>query len=240
MSDPQHARQPDPLSRCHQRLRGLAAASLLAGCGLALGAAPQPPLFDVHLHYTGVDAAALPPEEIIGILDDSGVTRVVVSGMPTSAVERLHAAAPARIIPFLSVYNAPGAKRDWMHDEDLPARVAELLDAAGGIYPEWRAFFTEQADRVLVGVDTFWTRRWKRFDQVSAEIRGWLAQLPHEVADQLAYGNAERLFGNVIAGWKAGGPSAGRCRASVALRVVEPGTQAGEGRLGSYWMSDSK
>ncbi|NBC14782.1 MAG: amidohydrolase family protein [Gammaproteobacteria bacterium] len=293
MSDPHHVSQLDPPSRCRLRLLGLAAAALLAGGGLALGAAPQPPLFDAHLHYTGVDAAALPPEEIIGILDDSGVTRAVVSGMPTSAVERLHAAAPERIIPFLNVYNAPGAKRDWMHDEDLPARVAELLDAAGGIYrgigelhifaedgqspvlmaladmaaerglmlqihgdaevidavfarrprltvlwahlgtkprpqaiapvlarhpnlyadtsvrdgrfvdeqgrlkPEWRAFFTEQADRVLVGVDTFWTRRWKRFDQVSAEIRGWLAQLPHEVADQLAYGNAERLFGRV-------------------------------------------
>ena len=295
MSDPHHASHPKPPGR---RLPGLAAAVLLGGCGHALGAAPQPPLFDAHLHYTGVDAAALPPKEIIGILDDSGVTRAVVSGMPTSAVERLHAAAPERIIPFLNVYNAPGAKRDWMHDETLPARVAELLDAAGGIYrgigelhmfaedaqspvlmaladmaaerglmlqihgdaevidavsarqpgvtvlwahlgtkprpqaiapvlarhpnlyadtsvrdgrfvdeqgrlrAEWRAFFTEHADRVLVGVDTFWTRRWRRFDEVAAEIRGWLGQLPPAVADKLAHGNGERLFGD----WAQPGP----------------------------------
>jgi hypothetical protein len=267
------------------------AAVLLAGGGNAPAATRAPPLFDAHLHYTGVDAAALPPAEIIGIFDASGVTRAVVSGMPTSAVERLHATAPERIIPFLNVYNAPGAKRDWMHDATLPARVAGLLDAAGGVYrgigelhifaddaqspvlmaladiaaerrlmlqihgdaevidavferqpgltmlwahlgteprpdaiapvlarhaslyadtsvrdgrfvdeqgqlrAEWRAFFTAHADRVLVGVDTFWTRRWKRFDEVTAEIRGWLGQLPPEVADKLAYGNAERLFG---------------------------------------------
>lgn len=266
------------------------AAALLAGGSSAPAGPPQPPLFDAHLHYTGIDVAALPPTEIIAIFDAGGVTRAVVSGMPTSAVERLHAAAPERIIPFLNVYNAPGAKRDWMHDKTLPERVAELLDAAGGIYrgigelhifaedaqspvlmaladmaaerglmlqihgdaevidavfarrprvtvlwahlgtkprpqaiapvlarhpnlyadtsvrdgrfvdeqgrlkPEWRAFFTEHADRVLVGVDTFWTRRWRRFDEVAAEIRGWLGQLPPAVADKLAHGNAERLF----------------------------------------------
>ncbi len=248
------------------------------------------PLFDAHLHYTGVDAAALSPAEIIGILDHNDVTRAVVSGMPTSVVERLHAAAPARIIPFLNVYNAPGAKGDWMHDIGLPARVAALLDGAEGLYrgigelhlfaddaespvlmaladlaaerglmlqlhgdaavidavfarqpaltvlwahlgtkprpdaiapvlarhpnlyvdtsvrdgrfvdeqgmlkPGWRAFFVEHADRVLVGVDTFWTKRWKRFDAVAGAIRGWLSQLPPAVAAELAHGNAERLF----------------------------------------------
>jgi predicted ArsR family transcriptional regulator len=40
--------------------------------------------------------------------------------------------------------------------------------------------------------------RTKRLDvhrEVAAEIRGWLGQLPPEVADKLAHGNAERLFG---------------------------------------------
>jgi hypothetical protein len=248
------------------------------------------PLFDAHLHYTGVDAAALSPVEIIGILDSNDVTRALVSGMPTSLVERLHAAAPGRIIPFLNVYNFPHAKRDWMHDATLPARVAAVLDGADDLYrgigelhifaddahspvlmaladlaaerglmlqlhgdaavidavfarqpgltvlwahlgtkprpdaigpvlarhpnlyvdtsvrdgrfvdeqgtlkPVWWAFFVENADRVLVGVDTFWTKRWKRFDAVAGDIRGWLSQLPTAVAAKLAHGNAERLF----------------------------------------------
>jgi hypothetical protein len=291
MPDTDLACRPDPPRPRRRRLRTcVLAVALLAGSPGATAGPPEPPLFDAHLHYTGVDAAALPPGEILAILDRSAVTRAVVSGMPTSAVERLHAAAPERIIPFLNVYNAPGAKRDWMHDETLPARVAALLDAGGGIYrgigelhifagdaqspvllaladlaaerglmlqihgdaavidavfarqpgltvlwahlgteprpeaiapvlarhpnlyadtsvrdgrfvdeqgqlrPPWRAFFIAHADRVLVGVDTFWTRRWKRFDEVAAEIRGWLGQLPPEVAEKLAHGNAERLF----------------------------------------------
>jgi len=38
--------------------------------------------------------------------------------------------------------------------------------------------------------------RWQGFDAVAAEIRAWLAQLPPEVAEQLASGNANRLFGD--------------------------------------------
>lgn len=249
------------------------------------------PIFDAHLHYTGIDAAALSPIEIIGILDRNGVTRAVVSGLPNRAVERLHAAAPARIIPFLNVYRGPDPKVNWMHDAELPARVRDMLDA-GGLYrgigelhifakdaesavlmaladlaaerglllqvhgdvevidalfarqpgltvlwahlgtkphpdalapvlarhpnlyvdtsvrdgrfvddagrlkPVWRAFFIAHAERVLVGVDTYWTKRWQGFDAVAAEIRAWLAQLPPEVAEQLASGNANRLFGD--------------------------------------------
>ena len=291
MPDTDHACRPE-LPRPHRRRPRtcVLAIALLAGSAGVTAAPPEPPLFDAHLHYTGVDAAALPPEEIIAILDRSGITRAVISGMPTSAVERLHATAPERIIPFLNAYNAPGAKRDWMHDATLPARVAALLDAAGGVYRgigelhifaddaqspvllaladlaaerelmlqihgdaavidavfarqpgltvlwahlgtkprpdaiapvlarhpnlyadtsvrdgrfvdeqgqlrgEWRAFFAAHADRVLVGVDTFWTRRWKRFDEVAADIRGWLGQLSPAVADKLAHGNAARLF----------------------------------------------
>jgi hypothetical protein len=262
---------------------------------LALGAAQVqasgPKLFDTHLHYTGVDAAALAPNEIIRILDLNAVSRALVSGMPSGVVERLYAAAPDRVIPFLNVYRGAGAKRDWMHDSSLPDWVARRLDESDGIYrgigelhifeqdagspvllaladiaaarglmlqvhgdaevidalfarqpeltilwahlgtdpepeaiapvlerhprlyadtsvrdgrfvdeqgrlrPRWRALFVARADQITVGVDTFWTRRWKRFGAVTDEIRGWLVQLPPEVADKLAYGNAEKLFG---------------------------------------------
>jgi predicted TIM-barrel fold metal-dependent hydrolase len=291
MSDPCCTHRSDPPRTRRLCLSGLCVAvALVAGGETAPATATDLPLFDAHLHYTGVDAAALPPAQIIAILDHAGVTRAVVSGMPASSVVQLHAAAPDRIIPFLTVYNAPNAKRDWMHDANLPVRVAELLDASGGIYrgigelhifaqdaaspvlmaladmaaerglmlqihgdaavldavfarqpgltvlwahlgteprpeviapvlarhpnlyvdtsvragrfvddagvlqPPWRDFFVQHADRVLVGVDTFWTRRWKRFAEVADEIRGWLAQLPPDIAEQLARGNAERLF----------------------------------------------
>jgi predicted TIM-barrel fold metal-dependent hydrolase len=251
--------------------------------------ATELPLIDTHLHYSLIDAAQLPPAEVIALFDQERVQAAVVSGRADAAVEALHRAAPERILPFLSVYETPAAKRDWMHDAELPGRVeqwlasgiyrgigelhlfagdrdsrvlAELVDLAqaqdlmlqvhgdaavvdavfarapeltvlwahlgtdprpeavgpmlaryprlyadtsvrderfvdtdGCLRSEWRDFFIAYADQVLVGVDTHWPPRWNRFDEVTAEIRGWLGQLPPPVAEQLAYRNAGQLFG---------------------------------------------
>ena len=90
------------------------------------------PLIDTHLHYTGVDAAELPPEQIIALFDHNQIDAAVVSGQPPWAVEVLYRAAPDRILPFLNVYRGQADKADWMHDPDLPARVVEALRS--GIY----------------------------------------------------------------------------------------------------------
>jgi predicted TIM-barrel fold metal-dependent hydrolase len=46
----------------------------------------------------------------------------------------------------------------------------------------------------MVGVDTYSPKRWSEFDSVVQQIRGWLVQLPKDVAQDLAYRNAARLF----------------------------------------------
>ena len=59
-----------------------------------------------------------------------------------------------------------------------------------------RAVFLWYPDRFLVGTDTWMTWRW---GAVVEEVRGvhrWLQQLPRSVAEPIAYGNAERLFGS--------------------------------------------
>ncbi|WP_462320604.1 amidohydrolase family protein [Halochromatium sp.] len=246
-------------------------------------------MIDTHLHYTAVDAAQLPPEQVIALFDRNLIEAAVVSGQPQWAIEALYRAAPDRILPFLSVYRGQTDKADWMHDPDLPARVAETLrsgiyrglgelhlfakdrespvlaalvaiaaeqdlvlqihgdavvieaifaqapeltvlwahlgtdprpqvvapllaryprlfvdtsvrderfvDNEGRLWPQWRRFFIAHQEQVLVGIDTYWTPRWQRFSEVAARIRGWLDQLPPEVAARLAYGNAARLFG---------------------------------------------
>jgi len=262
---------------------------LLGVIGLSAHAADDARVIvDAHLHYTGVDAAALPPSEIIDILDRNGIQAAVVSGMPTWPVERLYEAAPTRILPFLGVYRSADDKRHWMDDPALlpwveteldtgiyrgigelhlfapdrhspvlaalvdlaqqrglllqvhgdaevidavfarapsvtvlwahlgtdprPVELAPVLarhprlyldtsvrderfvDEQGRLLPHWYRFFVEHADRVLVGVDTYWTRRWRRLDAEVAQIRAWLDQLPPDVADRIAHGNARRLF----------------------------------------------
>jgi predicted TIM-barrel fold metal-dependent hydrolase len=77
---------------------------------------------------------------------------------------------------------------------DTSVRDGRFVDEQGRLRLGWHDFFVNHADRVLVGVDTFWTRRWKRFDAVAAEIRSWLGQLPPDVAEKLGHTNATGLF----------------------------------------------
>ncbi|MCP5351836.1 MAG: amidohydrolase family protein [Chromatiales bacterium] len=77
---------------------------------------------------------------------------------------------------------------------DTSVRDERFLDEHGVLKAEWRDLFIDHADRLMIGIDTFSTSRWEEIDKVTARIRGWLAQLPPEVAAKLAHGNARRLF----------------------------------------------
>jgi hypothetical protein len=67
--------------------------------------------------------------------------------------------------------------------------------APGGVLdPTWRALFLRHSDRFLAGTDTWVTSRWEALPGSVAEVRSYLGQLPREVAEKIAYGNAERLF----------------------------------------------
>ena len=48
----------------------------------------------------------------------------------------------------------------------------------------------------MVGTDTWVTSRWETLVEGMQAIRGWLGELPREVAEQIAHRNAERLFGS--------------------------------------------
>ena len=47
----------------------------------------------------------------------------------------------------------------------------------------------------MVGTDTYATGRWDAYGDLIEEHRRWLAQLPRDVAEAIAWGNAARLFG---------------------------------------------
>ena len=58
----------------------------------------------------------------------------------------------------------------------------------------WRALLVRYPDRFVLGSDTWIDERWSRYGEIVALYRGWLAQLPPDVAAAIAYGNGERLF----------------------------------------------
>jgi len=81
-----------------------------------------------------------------------------------------------------------------------PGLTAELsyrnvVSADGQLVPEWRALFVEFPDRFIYGSDTWVPSRWADVIPMADSARRWLSQLPPEIADNIAYRNAEKLFG---------------------------------------------
>lgn len=80
-----------------------------------------------------------------------------------------------------------------------PNLVGELsyrydITEDGRLTPAWRELFVAHSDRFVLGSDTWINERWVRYAEIIAYYRGWLDQLPSEVASRIAYGNGERLF----------------------------------------------
>jgi hypothetical protein len=78
---------------------------------------------------------------------------------------------------------------------DTSVRDERFVDEAGALRPEWRGLFIDHADRLMIAIDTYSTSRWRDIGAVTGRIRGWLSQLPPDVAARLAHGNARQLFG---------------------------------------------
>src|SRR5690606_17656032 len=125
----------------------------------------------------------------------------------------LHAHCDEEALLILFGHN-PRAKIIWAHTgfSVSPARVAELLeqhpalwgelsyrsgitDGDGKLSAAWRDLFARYSDRFLIGSDTWINERWAGYDGIMRGYRNWLAQLPADQAQRIAFGNAERLFG---------------------------------------------
>lgn len=58
-----------------------------------------------------------------------------------------------------------------------------------------RALFLAHPRRFLIGTDTYVTSRWDGYGEIVEEHRRYLAQLPRETAEAIAWRNAARAFG---------------------------------------------
>lgn len=109
---------------------------------------------------------------------------------------------------------APNLKIHWAHAgmvepaeivaemiERHPALTAEVsfrahdIAPGGEIDPAWRDLFVRHSDRFMIGTDTYINDRWDAYGSLIEEHRNWLGQLPREIAEAIAYGNASRVFG---------------------------------------------
>ena len=111
---------------------------------------------------------------------------------------RLH--PEARIIWAHTGFSLPADEVENML-RTYPGLIAELsyrsgiTTASGKISDDWLRLFERYPDRFLLGSDTWINERWDQYAQIMSGYRAWLTQLPPEVAQRIAWGNAARLFG---------------------------------------------
>jgi hypothetical protein len=64
----------------------------------------------------------------------------------------------------------------------------------GRLDPTWAALFARYPDRFMIGTDTWIPSRWPQLPRLMADVQTWLRQLPRDLAERIASGNAEALF----------------------------------------------
>lgn len=145
-----------------------------------------------------------------GQTDTTVIKRLVELAVQKGVI--LHAHSDDRAVEELLALN-PKVKILWAHAgmSAGPDVVRRLLDryptlwvelalrtdvAPGGqLDPAWRALFLRHPQRFMVGTDTWVPSRWDALPGYLDDVRVWLRQLPHDVARQIAFDNAARLFG---------------------------------------------
>jgi len=104
----------------------------------------------------------------------------------------------------------PQAQILWAHSGfEGPGKIAEMLKKyptltsdlafrnehadAGKVAEGWRELFMAYPDRIMIGTDTYTPERWYYVVDHANWTRGWLKDLPADVAEKIAYKNARKL-----------------------------------------------
>ncbi len=94
--------------------------------------------------------------------------------------------------PPQEVYRLMAEFPDLVADTSLREHAIAGLDKT--LNPEWKKVIFDFQDRLMVGSDTWVNSQWDSYESIIAANRRWLSLLPRDVAEKIAYRNAERLF----------------------------------------------
>jgi hypothetical protein len=126
-----------------------------------------------------------------------------IGGAPVARVEQLLARYPLLMgelsyRPGLTCEGGPPAAGP-PQGERAPSRGSERHEVRerGGphLCPEWRQLLMKYPKRFLIGSDTWVNQRWLYYDELMQGYRGWLGELPPQVARAIAWDNGAALFG---------------------------------------------
>jgi len=154
-----------------------------------------------EFHLYGADADLPVPRRMVELAKQYDI--FLHAHSDAEAIERLFKQWPkARILWAHSGFDRPERVREMLRKyPNLWADLAYRTDHASGgkVDPDWRAAFLEFPDRFLVGSDTFTPERWFYVPEHAKWSRGWLTDLPKDVAERIAYKNGESVFGALLA-----------------------------------------
>lgn len=122
----------------------------------------------------------------------------------------LHAHVDAEAVDRIFATN-PDALVLWAHSGfDSPEKIAPLLEKYpnlwadlafryeheinGGVDSDWQALFERFPRRFMIGTDTYTPERWYYVAEHADWSRAWLGTLSPELAENIAFGNAEALL----------------------------------------------
>ena len=150
-----------------------------------------------EFHLYGADADLPVPRRIVQLAKQHGL--MLHAHSDADAVDRIFQQdLAARVLWAHAGFESPAKVRGMLRKhKNLWADLAFRSDhAAGGkVSPEWREVFLEFADRFMVGTDTYTPERWHSVVDHATASRAWLADLPRDVAERIAWKNGEALFG---------------------------------------------
>ena len=149
---------------------------------------------EFHLHGAEADRPVV--RRMVELARERGLFLHVHSG--ADSIERLFRQdAKARILWAHAGFEPPEKVREMLRRyTSLWCELSFRSDYASGgvIEPRWRALFLEFPDRFMVGTDTYIAGRWPYVVDHARLAREWLATLPRDVAEKIAYQNGEALF----------------------------------------------
>lgn len=152
-----------------------------------------------EFHAFGADIETPVLQRMIALAKQHGL--LLHAHSDADAIDRIFKAYPeARVLWAHSGFDRPDQVRETLRrHKNLWSDLAFRWDQArdGQVTAEWRAAFEEFPDRFMVGTDTFAPERWYYIGEHASFSRTWLASLPADLAEKIAYRNAEAMLGLV-------------------------------------------
>jgi predicted TIM-barrel fold metal-dependent hydrolase len=149
-----------------------------------------------EFHVSGEDTDLPVPKRMVALARERGL--VLHAHSDVDAINRLFAQWPqARILWAHSGFDRPETLRSMLRRyPQLSCDLAFRGDhaSAGKVDPAWRDAFLEFPDRFMIGTDTFTPERWYYIGEHANYSRGWLKDLPKQVAERIGWRNADQLL----------------------------------------------